>query len=538
MAGPRPLAAAPWRAAVIVVAAAAVAWIAAGAVAARRQAARLPALPDLSAVAAPVREAIVEADRRARATPTAAAIGELARVYHASLRAADALAGYALAERLAPSEWRWTYLRALLLEERGDQDATRRALERVTAAAPAFGPAWYRLGELAFKQRRLDDAQAAYERARDAPGAAPFAPPGVTARQTVPLGAYAGLGLARVSLDRGDRDAAARGLHALVNSYPGFGPARALLRAVERRDTAGGEPGALATGPASAAASAAANATPSAPFVPPADPLLDAIVADSRHGDMLLKYAGIATRAKDAAWREFLARRALAFNPRDANVLMEMAGMLQQSGKFDEALDYLRQHEALAPGDHHTLVQQGRVLSDLGRTADAETVLRRAVLVRDTTAEFNLGTILDRQDRWDEARVHYERALAIDPFNTSAMNNLAIGLDRRGQTPAALVLFERAIDIDPGAAEYYVNYGSALIGHKRLDEAIRVLTISIGLEPRAPNAHNNLGIALAQQARLSDARASFERALALDPSHANARRNLELTMAILTTGRP
>ena len=522
MAAPRPLAGVTWWAVALVPAAAVVAWLAAGVMTQRTQAARLPPLADLTGVAAPIRDAIVAADAHARRSTTGATVGALARVYHANLRVADALAIYPLAERLAPADWTWTYLRALLLEERGDQAAARAALERVTAAAPAFGPAWYRLGELAFKQRRLDDAQTAYERARDAAGAPPFTPAGVTSRQVLPLGAYAGLGLARVALDRQDAAGAATRLRALVDSYPAFGPARLLLRALERRATAGAQP----------------DATFDAPFVPLADPLLDALVADSRHSDMLLKYAGIAARARDMAWREFLARRALSFNPRDLHVLMEMAGMLQASGRPDEALTYLQQHEALAPGDHHTLVQQGKVLAELGRTADAEGVLRRAVLVRDTTAEFNLGTILDRLDRWEEARTHYERSLAIDPFNTSAMNNLAVGLDRHGQTPAAIGLFERAIAIEPGNAEYYVNYGSALIQQRRLDEAIRVLTTSIGLEPRAPNAHNNLGIALAQQQQLPRARASFERALALDPAHVNARRNLERTMAILSTGRP
>ncbi len=526
MAAPRALGGAPWWAGVVVLAAAAIAWVATGVVTQRAGAARLPPLPDLGGVAAPIREAIVEANARAHAAPTAAAIGELGRAYHANLRPLDAMATYALAERLAPSTWRWTYLRALLLEERGDQDAARTAFEHVATAAPDFGPAWYRLAELAFKQRRLDDASTAYEQARDAPGAAPYAPPGVGSRQVVPLSAYAGLGLARVALDRGDREGAVRQLRVLVGSYPAFGPAAALMRTAERR--LGSDAG----------RSSVPDATYDGPFVPPADPLLDALVAESRHGDMLLKYAGIATRARDAAWREYLARRAFSFNPRDLNVLMEMAGMLQSSGKLPEALAYLRTHETLAPGDHHTLVQQGKVLADLGRTAEAEAVLRRAVLVRDTTAEFNLGTILDRQDRWEEARSHYLRALAIDPFNTGAMNNLAVGLDRHGQTPDAIVQFERAIDIDPGNAEFYVNYGSALIGQKRLDDAVRVLTISIGLEPRAPNAHNNLGIALAQQSRLLDARAAFERALQLDPAHVNARRNLERTVAILRPGRP
>ena len=163
------------------------------------------------------------------------------------------------------------------------------------------------------------------------------------------------------------------------------------------------------------------------------------------------------------AWREFLVSRALESNPDDLNVLMEMSALRQAQRRYAEALEYLRRHEGLAPGDHHTLVQQGRLLADLGRPGEAEAVLRRAVLVRDATAEFNLGTVLDQQDRWAEARVHYERALAIDPFQTRAMNNLAAGLDRHGQSAAALGLFERAIAIAPDTADYYVNYGNALI---------------------------------------------------------------------------
>ncbi len=521
MAFPRTIDGAPWWAGVVVLAAAAIAWVATGVVTQRAGAARLPPLPDLGGVAAPIREAIVEADARARSAPTAASIGELGRVYHANLRPLDAIASYTLAERLAPSAWRWTYLRAVLLEERGDQDAALAALARVTHLAPSVGHAWFRVGELAFKRRRLDEAQGAYEHARDAPGEPPFAPPGVGSRNVVPLGAYAGLGLARVALERGDREDATRRLRLLVDSYPGFGPAVALRNTAERQPELG------------AGRSSAPPATSDRLFVPPADPLLDALVADSRHGDMLLKYAGIATRARDASWREFLARRALSFNPRDVNVLMEMSGMLQSSGRLAEALEYLRTHETLAPGDHHTLVQQGKILADLGRTAEAEAVLRRAILVRDATAEFNLATVLDRHDRWEEAHAHYVRALSIDPFHTGAMNNLAVGLDRRGQTREAIGHFERAIDIDPGNAEFYVNYGSALIQQSRFEDAVRVLTIAIGLEPRAANAHNNLGIALARQSRLQDARAEFERALQLDPAHANARRNLDSVMAAL-----
>jgi tetratricopeptide (TPR) repeat protein len=515
----RPIARVPWWAAAIVIAAGAVAWIGAGALARRTLAARIPLVPDVTRLPAGVAEAIRAADAAARDSPGAATIGDLGRTYHASQDGASALAAYALAESLAgDDEWIWTYHKSLVLEERG-APGTRAALEQVLARNPDVGHAWYRLGELHLKQGRLDDADAAYARAVAAPGATPFAPPGAGARQVSPVSAYASLARARASLERGRPAEARTRLQGLVESYPAFGPARALLRQLgSASPPAQGRP---------------TPATYDAPFVPPADPVLDAIVATSRHSDVLLKYAGQATRAGDPVWREFLVRRALAVNPDDRNVVMEMAAMLQAAGRPAEALEYLVKHETLAPGDHHTLVQQGRVLSDLGRLSEAEAVLRRAVAVRDTTAEFNLGTVLDRLDRWDEARVHYGRALAIDPFNASAMNNLAIGLDRRGQASAALPLFESAIAIEPANAGFYTNYASALIGMRRFDAAIEALAVSIALDPRAPNAHNNLGIALARQARLADASQAFERALQLDPSHLNARRNLEQTRAIL-----
>lgn len=498
-----------WLAAAVVVAVAGTAWMGAGVMTRRTLAAAVPALPDLLTLPAAVQTAVREAGTAARATPDAATVGAFGRACHAAQLADCALGAYRVAEALAPDDVSWTYLRALLLEERGD-DAVVAALVRVTTAHPAHGHAWFRLGEAHFKRGRLDEASAAYTRAEAAPAVAAFTPAGVTSRQTWPLGAYAGIGLARVALERGDRAAAVARLTALAAAYPTFAPARGLLRQLDART---------------------ASATGS--YVPPVDPVVDALVATSRHSDVLLKYAGLATRAGDTAWREFLVRRALQFNAGDLNVLMAMAELLQDTRRPAEALTFLTRHAQLAPGDHHGLVQQGRVLADLGRLTEAEAVLRRAVAVRDAAAEFNLGTVLDEQDRWDEARAHYTQALAINPFHTRALNNLGAGLDRRGDTAAALGLFERALSIAPDAADVHVNYGTALTRARRFDDAVRVLTAAIALDPRDPNPHNNLGIAFASMGDLPRAKEAFARALAIDSRHASARDNLARVTAAL-----
>jgi Flp pilus assembly protein TadD len=461
------------RQSLIVAGAAIAAWLIAGLLITRTGAARLPAMPDRALLTTAVADQIAAADSAARTNPTSAAVvGELGIVYHASLRPVEAQQAYALAEALDSENWRWAYYRGLLFEEHGDQAAALDAFARVAARAPGYGLVHFHIAEIQFKLVHLDEAAAAYGAARDArpESADGEAAAGRPARRGLPLSDHASFGLARI-----------------------------------------------------------AQANPAArtrAYSPPVDPLLDNVVARSLHTDLLLKHAALAARAGDTAWREWLTRRALSANPRGFDVLLEMSSMLQAAGKHTEALSFLQQCEEVAPGDHHTLVAQGKSLTELGRLDEAERVLRRAVRVRDAAAEYNLGNVLDRMDRWDEARAHYEQALAIDPFHARAMNNLAIGLDQRGQTADAIRLFNRALQAAPDNAEFSSNLGTALMGAGRLDEALTVLDAAIGLDATFANAHNNRGIALARLQRLGEARQSFEKALQLDPGHSDARRNL------------
>jgi tetratricopeptide (TPR) repeat protein len=498
-----------WAGIAIAVLVIAAAWWSADLLARRARSAALPPVADLSGLPEAARNQVTRADGEARARPDSAdAVGELGRAYHASLMSDAAIEAYAHAERLDAKAWRWPYLRGVLLEEHGRADEARAAFQHVTETNPVHGLAWFRLGEIAFKEGRLDDADRAYPRAGQAPPAPPLTVPGVMTRRVTPLAAYVQLGLARVALERGQRQQAAATLDAVIAAHPSFGPARSMRVGLE--------------GPARQGVPASARA-----YVPASDPDVDAVVATSTMRDLLLKHAAMAARGGDHEWREYLVRRALQFNPQDPNVLMEMATMLYASHRATEALEVLRQHERLVPGDHHTLVEQGRYLADLGQLEEAEAVLRRAVRVRDAAAEYNLGTVLDMQGRGDEARERYERALAIDPFHGRALNNLGVWLDRRRQSDAAIATLQRAVQAEPEAAEFYSNLGSAFIGARRLPEALRALEVAIALDPDAASAHNNRGIALAQSGRLAEALAAFETALRLNPNHVNARRNLD-----------
>lgn len=506
-----------WRPLAWALAAAAVvgaAWVGSGVLVHRVHLQRLPPPADLSGRDPATAREVRAAEATARTDASAEAVGELAMVYHASSMSDAARDAYEVAERLSPGDWRWPYAAGLLLEERGMHDDALAAFGRVTAAHPQYGLAWWHLAELHFKQGRLDDAAQAYQRARAASPAAAYAVPGGGTRQTTPLAVYAAFGLARIALERGDAPAARAAFEQIVQAHPRFTPARTLLR----QSSAGAGD---RTRPAPAGSA----------YVPPADPLLDSIVARATSTELLLKHAALAARGRDTAWRQFLVRRAYQLQPRALDVLLEMAASLQATGDDAGAVAVLRQAETVAPGDHHTLVELGRSLTELDRLAEAEQVLRQAARVQDAAAEYNLANVLDRQGRWEEAQRHYHRALAINPFHTRTMNNLAVGLDRRGDGAQALALYARALEIAPDDAEVHSNLGSALVGQRRLEEAIATLQTAVALDPDAPDARNNLGIALAYSGRFDEARQAFEAALRIAPAHPNARRNLQQLLA-------
>ena len=440
----------------------------------------LPPLPDLSGQPAALRTHLTAADRAARDDPTSPeTAGALGLAYHADLYYDRAVRSYALAEALDPGAWRWTYYRALAHGSRGDVERERLALRAVVEAATEFGPAWWRLGDAEFKAGRRDLAADAWRRVRALP--APEAPPAAGAAGHNPIAslpAYAAFGLARLALTDGDADGARGLLEGVTAEAPRFGPAFRLL----------GD--ALATLGRHDDADRARRRADRAPrYAPYLDPLFHALVRESRSAAFLLQQASTADLTTNAVWRERLVRRALALEPDQSDALFDLATMLRVLRRYEEALELLERHRRLYPGDPQVVADIGRCLSGLRLYAAAEPVLRQALEGLDTAeTRYDLGLVLDRSGRLDEAVAEYRRALERNPNHVDTLNNLGIALARQGLLAEALGRFERAVAVDPGHADAQANLGA------------------LHLAQGAPEA----------------ARLAFRTALELDPGHAGA----------------
>ena len=496
-------------------------------------AALLPPVPDLAGQPAAVVEHVKSADTAARRDPGSAdAVGALGMAYHADLFYDAAAAAYRAAATLAPDDWRWSYLSALVSLERGESAAAATRLRAIVAANPGMTLAWLRLGDAEFKQARDAEADEAYAKAeavQASPGAAgSSAAAGAARRDTMPVAAYATLGRARVALQQGQLERARQTLEALVARVPRLGVAHRLLADVDERL---GDADKAARHLARAAALPAYNGAP--------DPMQDALARESRRSVLLLKQASAADLTRDREWREFLVRRALEFDAANPDVVYEMGALLQQLKQPAAALPYFERHLGMVDDDQQTLVQIGKCYIDLGRLAEAEAVLQRALaLADDAVGEYNLGYVLEQTGRSSEAETRYRRAIALNPGLASAHTNLGTALAGRGRVDEGAAHLAEAARLAPGSAAARNNLGAVFLQQRQVERAAREFRLALDLNPDYADAHANLGSALAQQGAYREALREFDEALRIDPHHAGAGANRQAVLARVQVEAP
>ena len=164
---------------------------------------------------------------------------------------------------------------------------------------------------------------------------------------------------------------------------------------------------------------------------------------------------------------------------------------------------------------------------------DAESLWRRAVDVDPTCSlcESNLGRVIARPGRFDEAEAHVARAIALRPDRPGPHENMAVIMLGQGRLQQATTYFRRVVAIRPLHAPSRNNLGLALAESGRFDEAEAEFREAARLSPTLVDAHSNLGVLYMRQGRLDDAIELLQRALALDPSRTLVARNLEQARA-------
>jgi tetratricopeptide (TPR) repeat protein len=207
------------------------------------------------------------------------------------------------------------------------------------------------------------------------------------------------------------------------------------------------------------------------------------------------------------------------------------------SAVFEAALGPLEDATAGAEGSPQLLYNLGIVLERQGRIEDAMRQFQ-ACLVRDpkyVAAAYNLGRLLHKTGRFEAAAAAHRQALAADPRHVLSLVGLGEALRAMGQGEEARRAYVAATEVDPANAYAWNGLGATLAQGGRPAEAEAAFRRALALEPHRPDIRTNLGWALLDQHRAAEAEPVFREALQARPDHLGTRDGL--ARALAQTGR-
>ncbi len=112
---------------------------------------------------------------------------------------------------------------------------------------------------------------------------------------------------------------------------------------------------------------------------------------------------------------------------------------------------------------------------------------------------FLMGCALEQEeDRLEEARTCFERAVVLDPSLASAFTNLGNIHYREGDRAGALRNYQTACTLDPDQPEAHFNLANLFEEEGDLEMAIAEHRRAVQLDPAFPDAHFNLALTLEQ----------------------------------------
>lgn len=138
-------------------------------------------------------------------------------------------------------------------------------------------------------------------------------------------------------------------------------------------------------------------------------------------------------------------RQALARYPGMRLAQLQLAGLLQETGQIDKALQVLTvAYEQQA--DDALAIAAGRMLADQGQREDALSWLKRGQASM-RPADFALmGALLSQLRRYEDAVSAYQRALVADPNRGGWLLGLGLALEALGRADEARVVYQKALE--------------------------------------------------------------------------------------------
>lgn len=227
-------------------------------------------------------------------------------------------------------------------------------------------------------------------------------------------------------------------------------------------------------------------------------------------------------------------KRAVKAEPSSIEPRLELAKILLNLGKADEAAAHYRKVSKLQPDSLIAHSMLGNILNQQGKSEEALGHLRQALKINPSNARVknNLATAFIQLGRLDEAIQQLEEALRIDQQDVKIHNNLAAALLKKGKIDKAIVHFREAMKIDPDDWKTKANLANALVQRGDFEQAIDILYQVQKFNPQDSQNRYTLALSLLRVNRHAQAIGVLREGIKLTPNQLSL---LDLLARVLLT---
>jgi tetratricopeptide (TPR) repeat protein len=214
-----------------------------------------------------------------------------------------------------------------------------------------------------------------------------------------------------------------------------------------------------------------------------------------------------------------------------SGTIRDAAGqLLARAGKFDEAIDMLRQASILAEDDNSIREHLALVLFQSKHYRDAAEVLDRLVKV-DAYAKRSdllvaLGESQSQIGQFREARGSFESAAQLKPASPAIWISFGKAALELGDLPRAELAMKKAMSLDPKSSEAYLMLGYIRLKQNQLTESLAAFRQAFECDQTDTVSLCMVGYVLEKTGQNDQAAKCYARALQMKPNDEMARQLL------------
>jgi len=223
------------------------------------------------------------------------------------------------------------------------------------------------------------------------------------------------------------------------------------------------------------------------------------------------------------------ANKALAIRPA-FDIYKTLADIYIDKREFDKALVALRKAIEFDPDYIEGYFNIGLILQTQNRIAEAAEYYKKAISLKPDyyRAYDNLGAIyLDKGDL-NESLSYYQKSMYLNPQNPDVYFNIA-NIYRSANNPAqAIEFYQKALNLKPNDAECYFTLGISYLMNKQYDRSIEILNKALKLNYNSAEVYHNIGNAYFEKEDYNQAKVYYKKSIELNPDSHNSYNNLGL----------